>query len=112
MAHVIFKNSDHALHVDGAQSENLTTGVLAYLGAGATVTVTLTTTAGVPLAGETWPVAATFIAGSNGNFRAIIRRTIIWPVSGRARAVITIDNGTDQHAELTTEIIALSTRYF
>lgn len=81
------------------------TGQKVYLDSGATVTVTLTDPGGVALAGETWPLALSYVLGSAGNFFTVLRHEIAFPAPGSTvLARLVVDNGQDQHGEMTGKL--------
>ena len=63
--------NDNLVELDGLTNE--ATG--AYIN-DATVTVTLTDTAGTQIAGETWPLTMGYVSGSNGKYRATLEDTL------------------------------------
>lgn len=44
----------------------------------ASVTVTITDEAGVPVVGQTWPATMAYLAGSDGNYRAFINASVVF----------------------------------
>lgn len=60
----------------------------------ATVTLTLTDqTTGTPLAGQTWPVTLTYVAGSNGRYDATLDYDIVVTEGQRLLARYTVVHG-------------------
>jgi hypothetical protein len=64
----------------------------AYLNS-ATVTVTVKDASGVAVPGESWPVTMAYVAGSNGNYRAIIEDDVEFVARRAYYAHIRADGG-------------------
>ena len=61
----------------------------------ATVTITLLDDAGAEVTGETWPLTMTFVAASDGNYRAVMDEAIVVIVGHQYTAQVTaISSGT------------------
>lgn len=101
MPGLIYRANDNVLRACGVSTID-TTGQQVYLTGLATVEVTVTDTAGVPLLGETWPVRLDYVEGSQGEFLGVIRDSVQLPPAGSTvKAKLVIDNGENQHGELT-----------
>ena len=89
----IFRGNDNTIEFDpaGLLTDALTGDVIA----GATVAVTLETTAGVEIAGETWPLSMPAVSSEPGNYRAILVDTLSLAAVQEAVAILTADNGAD-----------------
>ncbi len=61
----------------------------------ATVEVTLLDSAGAQVAGETWPVACAYVAGSDGVYRGPLRDALTVSPRRRYHAIVTADAGAD-----------------
>jgi hypothetical protein len=100
-AGLIFLENDHLIRARQLSTIDQT-GTVVYLDSGATVTCTLTDSAGVALGGETWPLALAYVPGSQGLFQGVIRDTVVLPPAGSTvLATLTVDNGADQRGTLT-----------
>jgi len=101
----IYRANDNLLKASRLSTVD-TSGQTIYLDGTATVEVTLTDLQGVALAGETWPLPLDYITGSQGDFQGVIRDTVVLPSPGSTvRALLVIDNGIDQHGELTGTLL-------
>lgn len=92
-AHILLKDNDMVLEVSGLQ--NKITG--AYLNAAA-VAVTLADTAGAAVAGETWPLALSYVASSDGVYRATLEESLGISKDAEYIATVTADAGADLKA--------------
>ena len=72
MANIYYANSDNLLDIVGLRND--AGGV--YLDS-ATVTVTVKDFAGAEVAGETWPLVASHVFGSNGDYYAVLADTLV-----------------------------------
>lgn len=89
--------SDDRLLVQGASTILAESGTLQYLTASASVSVTLLDwLTGEEVAGETWPLALTYIPGSQGDFHTVLRDTLTVTLGQLLRMTLTMDNGVDQ----------------
>lgn len=94
-------NTDDRLLLTGLATINVSTGASTYLTGSATVTVTvLDRTTQVAVAGETWPVALSYITGSSGDFHGVLRDTLTVVEYQQLDVRVIIDNGTDQKRTL------------
>lgn len=80
-----------------------------YLDA-ATVTVSLATQAGVPVVGESWPLALDYVTGSNGTYSATLRDTLELVPGVRYVATVNVDAGEGRTARWTMDCIARTRR--
>jgi len=106
---LIYRTNDNLLLALGVYTIDAD-GEKDYLDETATVQVTLSID-GVNVSGETWPLALVYILGSNGNFQAVLRDTLVLPTSGICKAQLVIDNGADQHADMVHNLL-IQTRTF
>jgi hypothetical protein len=98
---LIYQANDNLLRACGVSTIDAT-GKQVFLTGTATVAVTMTDNAGVPLAGEVWPVRLDYVPASQGEFLGVIRDSVLLPPAGSTvKARLVIDNGADQHGELT-----------
>lgn len=67
----IYYLSDHIIEVDGLINKQTN----AYIN-NAVVIVTLKTLDGVNVTGETWPLSMSYVASSNGKYRATLKYTL------------------------------------
>lgn len=88
MANIYYSGNDHLLDIVGLQNE--AAGV--YLNS-ATVTVTVKDSTGVEIAGETWPLSASYVSGSNGDYRATLADTLTVVAGARYVAEVDADGG-------------------
>lgn len=93
---------DNSMVVELAGLENGMTGVAIN---NATVTVTLATTAGVNVTGETWPATMNYAESSNGVYRATLPHDIAIVDGQRYVATISAVSGS-LHAEWTVQCVA------
>lgn len=96
MAAILFQGNDNLLRGTGLYTISLDTGLPVYLDASVTAELTLLDSAGDEVGGETWPVPFTYIAGSQGDFLAILRDVLEVTPQEEITAHVTFDNGTDQ----------------
>ena len=92
-----YVGNDLVVRLVGAQAVNLSTGVATYLTGAATVQFRIQTAAYVDVAGETWPQAMSYIAGSEGNFLGVVRNDVALQAGVAYRFIATVDAGPDQH---------------
>ena len=90
MSDVLFYQNDNLLELDALTNQR--TG--AYIN-NATVTVTLTDLDDTEVAGETWPLAMSYVAASDGKYRATLKDSLSLTEGQRYKATITADAGTD-----------------
>lgn len=67
----------------------------------ATVTATLKTTAGIDLAGQAWPLALPYVAGSRGVYRGVLEPALV--ITDKQSLVLFADvsrSGTVAHLEI------------
>ena len=89
MAGSIFLLNDNLIEVLRLQDEGNDT----YLN-DAIVTVTLKNSAGQNIAGETWPLALSYVAGSSGDYRGTLKSTLTLPTAGQSVvAEVSADGG-------------------
>ena len=84
----IYLANDNLLVVDGLKNESDGT----YLNA-ASVTCTLVNGSGVPVSGQTWPLAMVYQAGSNGKYIGTLEDTLSLSEGQTYVAVIDADAG-------------------
>lgn len=80
-----------------------------YLNA-ATVTVSLENSEGVPVVGESWPLAMTYITASNGTYRAILRDTLTLASGARYVAEVIADAGEGRRARWDLDFVCRTRR--
>lgn len=80
-----------------------------YLNA-ATVTVTLKDSSGVAVAGESWPLAMSYITASNGTYRAILRDTLTFAAGARYVATVIADAGEGRRAQWELDFVCRTRR--
>lgn len=85
---VAFHQNDNLLEVIGLKDE----AAGQFLN-DKTVTVTVTDVKGAQVAGETWPLAMAFVAGSNGDYRATLKETLGFTAGKEYLADIVADGG-------------------
>lgn len=110
MAMLLYVANDNRLLAAGLHTYD-ETGTKVYLDASATVAVTLTDDAGVNVAGETWPLALDYIAGSHGDYQAVLRNELVLVAGREVTGTLVIDAGDNQHGELTGRLL-VQTRQF
>lgn len=97
---ILFQNNDTVLELENLKNE--VNG--AYLNS-ATVTVTLKDSAGMNVTGTTWPKAMTYVAASNGMYRATLPYGLALVPAQRYTATIVADAGAGLHAEWSVECV-------
>ena len=102
---ILFDDNDQAITLSGLQ--DTITGD--YVN-DATVTVTLQID-GVDLGGETWPLAMGYVAGSNGNYRAILLAAIEATAGERITATVNVQTTVGGTATF-TEYLPVKSRGF
>lgn len=111
MPEVLYDGNDNVLRVQRAYSIDLTTGDPVYLTASATVAVTLLDTeTGEEVDGETWPLALTYLAGSQGGFLGILRDGLTLTPGQALTARVTLDNGADQYGQVDLDVLVIARR--
>ena len=95
------KDTDDRLLVPSCRTVDLDTGAEGYLDETATVEATLLDRATQDeIAGETWPLALTYITGSDGDFHGPLRDTCVVTEFQQLDLQVVIDNGADQRRTL------------
>jgi len=102
MANVIYPLNDNLIVARGVSTIDQN-GKTVYLTGTAVVQLTLRVS-GAVVPGETWPIALTYITGSNGDFQGNLKDTLTLPASGIAVAQLIVDNGADQRGELSIDL--------
>jgi hypothetical protein len=102
---IIYIANDNVLELTGLQNSVSD----AYQNS-ATVTVTVTDSAGTDVVGETWPVTLVYVSGSNGDYRANLTDSLVLTDGSKYAATITADAGANGLATWTEDLIA-RTRY-
>lgn len=69
----LFVSNDNLIELSGLRNNTAATGV--YIN-DAAVSITLKDSAGVEVAGETWPLSMGYVTASDGIYRAVIENTI------------------------------------
>lgn len=110
MSHIFFSATDNLMWIEGAYAVDLTTGLRSFLNEDATVEITLLDADGEELTGETWPLAFTYIAGSEGVFLGVARDSLVWAPGDHPQGRLVLDNGTDQRVEAVVDIIVQASR--
>lgn len=105
-----YVGNDNVVRLTNARAISLATGLATTLTAGATVTFRVQTAAYVDVAGDTWPQAMTYIAGSDGDFLGVLRNEVVLVPGTRYRFIGTALGGTDQFGYWDLALDAL-TRY-
>jgi hypothetical protein len=98
---IIYITNDNVIELD--ELKNVVDGIYQN---SATVIVTLTDADGAEVAGETWPLAMSYVSGSNGTYRANLADTLTLTNGGRYDATVTADAGANGLATWTEELIA------
>lgn len=111
MPELYLLNNDMLLRLTGTYTIDQTTGLPVYLTGAATVQVTVLNAAtGAEIAGETWPLALTYLAGSRGDFLGVLKDTLTVTVGQALIGRVTADNGANQHMERDIEIQVVRAR--
>lgn len=71
----------------------------------AAVTVTLEDSADNTVVGESWPLALTYVADSDGIYRATLRDTLALQINARYVATVTADDGEGRRARWDLDFI-------
>jgi hypothetical protein len=90
---VIFNLNDNLLELVGLK--DVVSGSFAN---SATVTVTLVDKDDVEVAGETWPLTMSYVAASDGLYRAVLKDTLTFVVDDLYTAKIDANDGADRQA--------------
>lgn len=93
MSLVLYIENDNVLELVGLQ-DSVTD---AYVNS-ASVSVTLIDQAGTTVSGETWPLSLSYVAASNGTYRATLRDTLVLSSQRQVTAKIVADDGVDRKA--------------
>jgi len=102
---IIYITNDNVIELTGLQS-----AVDETYQNSATVTVTITDSAGEEVAGETWPLAMAYVSGSDGDYRANLADTLTLVDGASYTAAVTADAGVNGLATWTERLTA-RTRY-
>jgi len=92
--HLIYEGNDMTIELRGLEHE--VTGD--YID-NATVAVTLKDSDGAEVAGESWPLTMSYVADSNGKYRATLVDTLTLVDRARYTATITADAGAGMRAK-------------
>jgi len=98
--HVLFEGNDMVLEVSALRNE-VSGGFLNN----ATVTVSLKTSAGVAVSGSSWPLALSYVAASDGAYRATLADTLELTPGSRYLAEIIADGGAGLRAKWVTDCV-------
>jgi len=82
--------TDNKIQLDGLLDQS--TSPQTYIN-DATVTVTLTDTAGDEVSGETWPLAMSYVTSSNGKYTATLTDSLSLSPNKRYTAQVVADGG-------------------
>lgn len=110
MTAILYSSNDTRLRATGLHTYD-EAGVKIYLAAAATVTVTLLDDAGAEIVGEMWPLALTYITGSQGDYQTVLRNELVLTPGQEVTARVVIENGADQYAQLTGRLIVQERRF-
>lgn len=102
---IFYDNNDHYIELTGLQDS----ADSSYKN-GATVEVTLKDASGNNLSGETWPLSMSYVASSNGNYRATLADTLAVVVGNRYTALVTANAGAGLQAEWEEPVKVLKRR--
>ena len=80
--------TDNLIELDGLQDQSTS----AYIN-DATVTVTLLDSSGSEVSGETWPLTMSYVAASDGKYRATLADTLVIKPNKRYQAKVVADGG-------------------
>ncbi len=105
MSGIFYLDNDHLLRGRGLYTIALTTGLPVYLDGTVTAQVTLLTAAGGEVPGVTWPVAFTYIAGSQGEFLAVLSKECVVTENEELTAHVTFNAGTNQYGDWRGRVI-------
>lgn len=81
----LWKDNDCVLELDALMTSTTST----YQNSGMGVVATLYTTTGSEVAGQTWPAALSYVASSNGTYRANLSSSLQATIGTECKAVIT-----------------------
>jgi hypothetical protein len=97
---LVYARTDNLLRGIDLYAIDFLTGAKVFLTGAATVQITTVVNAqGVELAGDDWPRACTYIAGSQGRFLGLFRNELAWTPGQEWYAHLSADAGADQHHE-------------
>ena len=102
MPNIIYRSNDNIVVVRGVSTIDQN-GKTVYLTATDVVQLSLRVN-GALVHGETWPIALTYIAGSNGDFQANLKDTLTLPFAEVVGEELIFDNGADQRGALAISI--------
>ena len=103
-----FIDNDHVVRFSGAKTTRLDTGEDVFLDAGAVVQFRIQTTDHVDVAGETWPQTMSYIAGSEGDFIGVLRRSVVIETDTTYLFIGTADYGVDSHAHWEDPLLVIT----
>lgn len=101
----LYADNDMTLEVSSLRDE--VTG--AYIN-DATVTVSLADEDAVAVTGETWPLAMSYIASSDGVYRATLKDTLTLAVGARYVATVIADAGTGRRGQWELDFVCRKRR--
>lgn len=101
---IAYVDNDNLVRGTKLRTVSLATGETEYLSEMAVVTMTVVDSEGVELVGQTWPVTLAYVPDSEGTFLGVLRNELEWEDAEQWYAVVTVDNGPDQHGEFTLPI--------
>jgi len=90
MSEIAYVSNDSLLKLDGLEDEAATTTT--YIN-DATVTATLVDEDGANVSGQSWPVTLSYVAASNGNYRATLEDVLVLSHGSNYTAKITANGG-------------------
>lgn len=101
MIESIYLDNDNLLTVDSVS--DATDGM--YIN-DATVTCTLTDTEDNEVTGQAWPLALSYVSGSNGKYQGLLEDSLVLTKDVKYLAKITIDGGSDLIANFRKPLFA------
>lgn len=111
MAEILYDWNDNLIRLTGAYTIDQDTDQPVYLTSDATIGVTLIDLlTDDDIAGETWPVSLSYVAGSQGDFVGVLRDGITVSPGQALIARVTIDNGADQYGQIDVDVQVVSRR--
>ncbi len=106
---ILYLDNDNILWARGVYVISLVTGLPVYLDGSSTLEVTLLDSNGAEVGGETtWPIAFTYITGSQGVFLALLRNELELIPHQEVTAHVTIDAGSDQRGVWDGRLLVMS----
>lgn len=90
--HIIYRETDNVLELDGLSSQNPETRVNCFQNA-ATVQVTLLDATSSQIQSESWPLTMSYITSTDGRYQATLVNSLVLTKGQPLKAYVTADAG-------------------